>query len=82
MASNPVETELCVLLIHGFRANDQHSRFNQSMLMGTTAKLTLDLLDFGRSDQPRAIIVNKAQEKANHCPSNYGRSSCRISVKR
>ncbi len=45
-----------VLLIHGFGANTNHWRFNQPVLAEQTATYAIDLLGFGRSDQPRARL--------------------------
>ena len=45
-----------VLLIHGFGANTNHWRFNQPVLAEQIPTYAIDLLGFGRSDQPRARL--------------------------
>ena len=45
-----------LLLIHGFGANTNHWRFNQPVLAELTPTYAIDLLGFGRSDQPRARL--------------------------
>ena len=63
VAGNQDDSEICVLLIHGFGANSHHWRFNQPVLGRATATFTIDLLGFGESDQPRAILENESQDK-------------------
>ena len=48
-----------VLLIHGFGANTNHWRFNQPVLAEQTPTYAIDLLGFGRSDQPRARLKDE-----------------------
>ena len=48
--------EEAVLLIHGFGANTNHWRFNQPFLAEQAPTYAIDLLGFGRSDQPRARL--------------------------
>ena len=45
-----------VLLIHGFGANTNHWRFNQPVLAKQVPTYAIDLLGFGRSDQPKARL--------------------------
>ena len=45
-----------VLLIHGFGANTNHWRFNQPVLAEQVPTYAIDLLGFGRSDQPHARL--------------------------
>ena len=47
---------IAVLLIHGFGANTNHWRFNQPVLGELVPTYAIDLLGFGRSDQPRARL--------------------------
>ena len=47
---------MAVLLIHGFGANTNHWRFNQPVLADLAPTYAIDLLGFGRSDQPRARL--------------------------
>ena len=51
--------EEAVLLIHGFGANTNHWRFNQSVLAELLPTYAIDLLGFGRSDQPRARLKDE-----------------------
>ncbi|MCB4411526.1 alpha/beta fold hydrolase [Synechococcus sp. MU1611] len=48
-----------VLLIHGFGANTNHWRFNQPVLAEQAPTYAIDLLGFGRSDQPRARLKDE-----------------------
>jgi pimeloyl-ACP methyl ester carboxylesterase len=50
---------IAVLLIHGFGANTNHWRFNQPVLAEQTPTYAIDLLGFGRSDQPRARLKDE-----------------------
>ena len=50
------EADEAVLLIHGFGANTNHWRFNQPVLAEHAPTYAIDLLGFGRSDQPRARL--------------------------
>ena len=52
-------TEEAVLLIHGFGANTNHWRFNQPVLGEQLPTYAIDLLGFGRSDQPRARLKDE-----------------------
>jgi pimeloyl-ACP methyl ester carboxylesterase len=58
-----------VLLIHGFGANTNHWRFNQPVLAELAPTYAIDLLGFGRSDQPRARLK---QEPLDHMAVHYG----------
>jgi pimeloyl-ACP methyl ester carboxylesterase len=51
--------EEAVLLIHGFGANTNHWRFNQPVLAKLLPTYAIDLLGFGRSDQPRARLKDE-----------------------
>ena len=53
------DAEEAVLLIHGFGANTNHWRFNQPLLAEQLPTYAIDLLGFGRSDQPRARLKNE-----------------------
>ena len=54
--------EEAMLLIHGFGANTNHWRFNQPVLAELLPTYAIDLLGFGRSDQPRARLKNEPVE--------------------
>ena len=56
---------LAVLLIHGFGANTEHWRFNQPILAEIAATYAIDLLGFGRSDQPRASLKDEAEHEGS-----------------
>ena len=59
--------EKAVLLIHGFGANTNHWRFNQPVLAELLPTYAIDLLGFGRSDQPRARLKDEpVSEDAVH----------------
>ena len=50
---------IAAILIHGFGANTNHWRFNQPVLAEQTPTYAIDLLGFGRSDQPRARLKDE-----------------------
>jgi len=56
------KAEEAVLLIHGFGANTNHWRFNQPVLAQQAPTYAIDLLGFGRSDQPRARLKDEPVE--------------------
>ncbi|MDO6351143.1 alpha/beta fold hydrolase [Synechococcus sp. YX-04-1] len=56
------DAEEAVLLIHGFGANTNHWRFNQPVLAEQAPTYAIDLLGFGRSDQPRACLKDEPVE--------------------
>ena len=60
---------IAVLLIHGFGANTNHWRFNQPVLAELAPTYAIDLLGFGRSDQPRARLK---QEPLDNSAVHYG----------
>ena len=60
---------IAVVLIHGFGANTNHWRFNQPVLGELAPTYAIDLLGFGRSDQPRARLK---QESADDLAVHYG----------
>ena len=60
---------IAVLLIHGFGANTNHWRFNQPVLAELAPTYAIDLLGFGRSDQPRARLK---QEPPDATAVHYG----------
>ena len=53
---------IAVLLIHGFGANTNHWRFNQPALADLAPTYAIDLLGFGRSDQPRARLKHEPED--------------------
>ena len=48
-----------VLLIHGFGANTNHWRYNQSVLAKEVNTFAIDLLGFGQSDQPSSKLKDE-----------------------
>ena len=54
--SENATTETAVVLIHGFGANTRHWRNNQPVLGEHISCYAVDLLGFGRSDQPMAQL--------------------------
>ena len=53
---------IAVVLVHGFGANTNHWRFNQPVLGELAPTYAVDLLGFGRSDQPRARLKQESPE--------------------
>ena len=64
MGDGDQETSIAVLLIHGFGANTNHWRFNQPVLAELAPTYAIDLLGFGRSDQPRARLKLEPPDNA------------------
>ncbi|BEV35490.1 alpha/beta fold hydrolase [Synechococcus sp. M16CYN] len=60
---------IAVLLIHGFGANASHWRFNQPVLAELAPTYAIDLLGFGRSDQPRARLQDEPVNSSAVCYS-------------
>ena len=56
------EAPMAVLLIHGFGANTDHWRFNQPVLAEAAPTYAIDLLGFGRSDQPKARLKDEPEQ--------------------
>ena len=56
------DASTAVLLIHGFGANTEHWRFNQPVLAEAAPTYAIDLLGFGRSDQPRARLKDEPEQ--------------------
>ena len=58
-----------VLLIHGFGANTNHWRFNQAVLAEKIPTYAIDLLGFGRSDQPQARLNDEpaTEQTVQYC---------------
>jgi len=54
-----------VLLIHGFGASKEHWRSNQTILGQYTNCYAIDLLGFGKSSQPKALLDYETK-KENH----------------
>ena len=69
MGGGDQEASMAVLLIHGFGANTNHWRFNQPVLAELAPTYAVDLLGFGRSDQPRARLK---QERPDDTAVHYG----------
>ena len=60
---------MAVLLIHGFGANTHHWRFNQPVLAEQIPTYAIDLLGFGRSDQPQARLNDEpaTEQTVQYC---------------
>ena len=57
LANNPdKKSKKNLLLIHGFGASKNHWRYNQGFLGETTNCFAIDLLGFGESSQPKALL--------------------------
>ena len=56
------QQSLAVVLIHGFGANTNHWRHNVPALSAHAPTYALDLIGFGQSSQPRALL--KGEENA------------------
>ena len=50
------ENNINILLVHGFGASKKHWRHNQNFLSKNFNCYTIDLLGFGESSQPNALL--------------------------
>lgn len=57
--SHSTNANIAVVLIHGFGANTNHWRFNQPVLARHAPTYAIDLLGFGRSEQPKARLKDE-----------------------
>ena len=55
--------DLNILLVHGFGASKRHWRHNQDFLGNIGNCYSIDLLGFGESSQPRAILNNESYKE-------------------
>ncbi len=62
--TNPT-SDINILLIHGFGASKEHWRNNQTILGRHVNCYAIDLLGFGNSSQPKALL-NYESKKENH----------------
>ena len=62
ISSSTTDASAAVLLIHGFGANTEHWRFTQPALAEAAPTYAIDLLGFGRSDQPRARLKDEPEQ--------------------
>ncbi len=58
---------LSTLLIHGFGANKDHWRHNQTVLGTISDCYSIDLIGFGESSQPNACIQGEKEHQSNFC---------------
>jgi len=66
LVNEPINTSnINVLLIHGFGASKEHWRGNQTILGQHTNCYAIDLLGFGKSSQPKALLDYEKKEE-NH----------------
>ncbi len=74
MGDGDPKAPYAVLLIHGFGANTNHWRFNQPVLAKLAPTYAIDLLGFGRSDQPRARLKQEPPDKiaVHYCFDLWG----------
>ena len=62
--------DLNILLIHGFGASKRHWRHNQDFLGSIYNCYSIDLLGFGESSQPRALLDYESYKK-NHIKYSF-----------
>ncbi len=66
LSYNPLKTsEINVLLIHGFGASKDHWRNNQNIFGDFSNCYAIDLLGFGKSSQPCAILDHESSKKSH-----------------
>ena len=64
------DNEINILLIHGFGASKRHWRFNQDFLGSFSNCFSIDLLGFGESSQPSALLDHESYKK-NHIKYSF-----------
>ena len=63
LSKKSYENNINILLIHGFGASKKHWRYNQDFLGKTFNCYAIDLLGFGESSQPKALLNYETQKK-------------------
>ena len=58
------KNNLNILLVHGFGASKQHWRHNQDFLGNFLNCYSIDLLGFGESSQPAALLDYESSKEA------------------
>ncbi len=58
---------MATLLIHGFGANKNHWRHNQTVLGTIAPSYSIDLIGFGESSQPISRLNGEEQNENNYC---------------
>ncbi len=66
-------SEIAIVLIHGFGACKDHWRFNQKNISSIAPCYALDLIGFGDSSQPNSQISyeKKTSQNFNYCFDNW-----------
>ncbi len=66
-------SDVAVILIHGFGANKNHWRFNQKIISSIAPCYAIDLVGFGESSQPNSQLLyeKKTTENFNYCFDNW-----------
>ena len=63
LSKKSYENNINILLIHGFGASKKHWRYNQDFLGKTFNCYAIDLLGFGESSQPKALLNYETHKK-------------------
>ena len=63
LSKKSYENNINILLIHGFGASKKHWRYNQEFLGKTFNCYAIDLLGFGESSQPKALLNYETHKK-------------------
>ena len=66
-------SEIAIVLIHGFGACKEHWRFNQKIISEIAPCYALDLIGFGESSQPKSQLLyeKKISKSFNYCFDNW-----------
>ncbi len=66
-------SEIAIVLIHGFGACKEHWRFNQKKLSSIAPCFALDLVGFGESSKPNSQLLyeKKTSNNFNYCFDNW-----------
>ena len=82
-----INSEIAIVLIHGFGACKEHWRFNQKKISSIAPCFALDLVGFGESSKPNSQLLyeKKTSNNFNYCFDNWSQQVsdfCREIVKK
>ena len=71
-------SEIAIVLIHGFGACKEHWRFNQQYISSIAPCYSLDLVGFGDSSKPESQLLyeKKTSENFSYCFDNWSQQVC------
>ena len=71
-------SEIAIVLIHGFGACKDHWRFNQERISSIAPCFALDLVGFGESSKPNSQLLYEKKDYSNfnYCFENWSQQVC------